>query len=297
MRMKILLLLSILSLSAPAYSAVIETGTFESGLGHELQFIAGIPATLTSKIFINIEGDGQGCKSFVSDNIKKLANLMSSNDMWVIPETSKQYLCLNGQYKFLDFHHRLTEITNLVQKLKSDGRFSKSKIYLMGSSGGVDLVSRSLHTISDVDGVILIAGFTTNLESAFYNKELIDGRKKGLSEEQIQANITKWQNLFSKIKSNCSSTVFDWGDRNNLFWCQMFSGDVAGNILTGPSSIRIFVVHGALDDVIPVEEAYSTVSKLASNSREVSSLIIPDMGHKMYPFIKDILTAINSWVK
>jgi hypothetical protein len=42
---------------------------------------------------------------------------------------------------------------------------------------------------SNINGVILVAGFTINLEAAFYNKETIDGHKKGLSDEQIQTII------------------------------------------------------------------------------------------------------------
>lgn len=280
----------------PTFALTVEEGSFESGLGHQLEFVLGLPKN-PENLFVNIEGDGHGCGKYNVENIKKLARQISFKDAWVLPETSRQLLCGSGQYKSLDFHHRITEIKNLVELLRTDSRLKNLKLYLMGSSGGVDLVSHTLKVIKDVAGVVLIAGASGNLETAFYNKELIDGYRSGLSDEQIRTKIDSRKNLFTRIKSNCSTTAFDWGDRNNLFWCQMFSSDIVGNILNSAFSTRILVIHGQLDDVVPVEEAYSSVAKLIANNRDVTSVVNPKMGHKMYPFLNDVLKSIDSWLK
>lgn len=295
--MQLLFFIIPLAFSHLSFAGPTEVGVFESGLGHELNYVVGFPDGDSNKIFINIEGDGGGCNTFVVENIKKLASVMATKNIWVLPETSKQFLCSNGQYKTLDFHHRIEEIKNLVTKLRNDDRFAQIDFYLMGSSGGVDIVSRLLSALPEIKGVILVSGYSKGLDSAFYNKELIDGRKEGLSEDQIQLNIKKWRGLFFQIKSNCSKEVFDWGDRSNLFWCQMFSGDVVTNLLNASVSQRVLIIHGARDDVIPVEEAYATASRLFSENRDASISVISTMGHKMYPFIKEIIEKVNNWAK
>lgn len=280
-----------------AHGAITEVGTFDGGSGRTLQYVLGIPPLPNGRLFIFIEGDGHGCYEYDIENIKRLAAMISTDDYWVVPETAKAALCSSGAYKYLDFYHRVTEIKNLVNSLRNDPRLLKTNLFVIGHSGGVDLVSHMAPDISELSGIALISGSHSNLETMFYKKTLIDGHRNGLADELIQKKISEDKNLFSKIKTNCSIDAFDWGDRNNLFWCQILTSDIIGDLLKVSKKKKILLIHGQLDSIVPIEEAYESYATLLSEGYDIELKVFPSMDHSFFKKLSEIIQTISEWAK
>ncbi|MEK6704157.1 MAG: prolyl oligopeptidase family serine peptidase [Candidatus Poribacteria bacterium] len=279
--------------------AAVETGSYTGTDSIKLRFLIGIPNQPSQKVFIYIQGDGQGCTPFPLAQARQAMEYYShvSSGYWIFPETAKEALCESGLYKTLDFYHRVTELKNLVATIRNDPPFSNSQIYLVGHSAGTDLSARAAVIINNVSGIVLISGGELPLETMIYQKTLIDGYRANRTEADIQKDIREVQELAKTVKANCSMDQHDWGDRCNLFWCQMFTSTLEQDALNASNTMKVLLVHGLKDDIVPVEGTFSLYSKLISKKAKVRLKIYQDMDHNFAPKIHDLISIINEWSK
>lgn len=273
----------------------VETGQFDGGAGRILTYILSQSAAgANSRLFVFVQGDGSGCTPFDIEAAKKQAQFMAVKDAWVMGETARDALCASGSYQALDFFHRATEVINLVNHLVDDPRFQRADVYLVGHSAGPQIVARAAKSLPSVKGLVLIEGDPNGYEIKSYYKLLLDGYRTGVSPALIKSQIQKVQDSFAKIRASCSTDKTSWDDRSDLFWCQMSSPTLEPDLLSLPATLKVLLIHGLRDDVIPVEETYNLYAKLLGAGRLVDLKIYPDMDHNMGNFMQ-IMQDLSAW--
>lgn len=115
------------------------------------------------------------------------------------------------------------------------------------------------------------------------------------AEDAINKGIEDQKKMISEIKADCSLEKSGWGDRSNLFWCQLFNSSIENDLLTMPKTVRVLLVHGQKDEVVPVEETYSIYSKMLSRGQTVRLKVFPDMDHGFFSKMPELLQLFAEW--
>lgn len=290
-----LLVLFLVSSASQAAPSLIET--YDGGLGRTLRYLVRPDTTSvnTGKLFVFLNGDGESCAAFDPTHFERLAAILKPEGTWIVPETAKEALCSSGEYRKLDFFHRVTEVKNLVGKLQADTRFSEKRFFLVSISGGAKIAMEAMHDLPVLQGVVFINGVSANLETMFYDRIISQGATLGSSAESIALELSKQREIFLRVQRNCTIDEVTWTDRCNLFWCQMLTGDSKTTPANFPLSMRYLVIHGLDDKVVPAQVGIHLYSEMIAAGKNADIKLYRGEGHTFYNFMSDAFLAIQLW--